>query len=258
MATINEISKHTGIEGGHAKNVANLGVMLSRLQGFGTRYNPTQLAIKIPNLQTAFNSAGTTLTNVTTSKPPFTNAVNTRKQLFDDMEKLSTRGINAFDATQGVTKAQVDDAKTYLRKIRGTRKDKKIIAPPAPDATVPATPVQISASQQSYDQQVEHFAKLTALWASVPAYNPNETELQNASLTAFLNQLKSATQAVITATTPYLTAMQNRNNVLYVDTTGIVALAEEVKKYVKSVSTITIAEFRQISGLKFTRPKKKK
>ena len=43
MATINEISKHTGIEGGHAKNVANLGVMLSRLQGFGTRYNPTQL-----------------------------------------------------------------------------------------------------------------------------------------------------------------------------------------------------------------------
>ena len=245
-------------ETGHAKNVSNLGVMISRLQGFGARYNPTQVAIKIPNLQTVFNSGGTTLTAVTTTKPAFTNSVNTRKQLFDDMEKLSTRGINSFDATQGVTKAQVDDAKTYLRKIRGTRKDKKVVAPPPPDASVPATPIQISASQQSYDQQVEHFAKLTALWASVPAYAPNETELQNASLATFLTSLKNANQAVITTTTPYLTAMQNRNNVLYAETTGIVDLAEEVKKYVKSVKTITLPEFRQISGLKFTRPKKKK
>jgi hypothetical protein len=245
-------------ETGHAKNVSNLGVMISRLQGFGARYNPTQVAIKIPNLQTLFNSGGTTLTAVTTTKPAFTNSVNTRKQLFDDMEKLSTRGINSFDATQGVTKAQVDDAKTYIRKIRGTRKDKKVVAPPSPDASVPATPIQISVSQQSYDQQVEHFSKLTALWASVPAYNPNETELQNASLTAFLASLKSANQAVITTTTPYLTAMQNRNNVLYATDTGIVDLAEEVKKYVKSVKTITLPEFRQISGLKFTRPKKKK
>ena len=197
-------------ETGHAKNVANLGVMISRLQGFGARYNPNNNLIKIPNLQTGFNSGGTTLTSVTNTKPPFTNAVNTRQQLFTDMEKLSTRGINAFDATQGVTKAQVDDAKTYLRKIRGTRKDKKVVAPPSPDASVPATPIQISASQQSYDQQVEHFAKLTALWASVPAYNPNETELQNASLATFLTSLKNANQAVITTTTPYLTAMQNR------------------------------------------------
>lgn len=245
-------------ETGHAKNVSNLGVMISRLQGFGTRYNPTNATIKIPNLQTAFNGGGTTMTAVTTTKPPFTNAVNTRQQLFTDMEKLSTRGVNAFDATQGVTKAQVDDAKTYIRKIRGTRKDKKVVAPPAPDASVPATPIQISASQQSYDQQVEHFSKLIALWASVPAYNPNETELQNASLTTFLTSLKNANTAVISTTTPYLTAVQNRNNALYAPVTGIFDLAQEIKKYVKSVKTITLPEFRQISGLKFTRPKKKK
>lgn len=92
---------------------------------------------------------------------------------------------------------------------------------------------------------------------SVPAYNPNETELQPASLNTFLTQLKSANQAVITATTPYLTAVQNRNNVLYAPDTGIIDLAQEVKKYVKSVETITLPEFRQISGLKFTRIKKK-
>ena len=189
-------------ETGHAKNVANLGIMISRLQGFGTRYNPNNTLIKIPNLQTAFNSGGSTLTAVTTSKPAFTNAVNTRKQLFDDMEKLSTRGINAFDATQGVTKALVDDAKTYLRKIRRARKNKKVVAPPPPDAIIPATEKQISVSQQSYDLQVEHFNKFVTLIASIPGYNPNEAELQIASLQATETQLRAANDAVLNTATP--------------------------------------------------------
>ena len=178
--------------------------MISRLQGFGARYNPNNNLIKIPNLQTAFSNGEAALTAVTAAKPAFTNEVNTRKQLFDDMEKLSTRGINAFNATENVTKAHVADAMTYVRKIRGARKNKKVVAPPPPDATVPATAKQISVSQQSYDQQVEHFSKLIALFASVINYTPNETELQNASLSAFLTSLKNANQAVITATTPYL------------------------------------------------------
>ena len=52
--------------------------------------------------------------------------------------------------------------------------------------------------------------------------------------------------------------MQNRNNAMYADVTGLVDIAAAVKKYVKSVKTITLPEFRQISGLKFTRPRKKK
>lgn len=33
-------------ETGHAVNVANLKIMISRLQGYGTRYNPTNNLIK--------------------------------------------------------------------------------------------------------------------------------------------------------------------------------------------------------------------
>ncbi|MFH1005683.1 MAG: hypothetical protein V1781_09385 [Bacteroidota bacterium] len=245
-------------ETGHAINVSNFGIMISRVQGFGSRYNPTNATIKISNLQITFNNGSTSMVAVTNTKPPFTNSVNARHQLFNDMEKLSTRGINAYDATQGVTKAQVDSAKTYIRKIRGARKNKIVVAPPSPDAIIPATERQISVSQQSYDQQVEHFSKLIALFAFVPTYVPNETELQNAPLSSFLTQLKNINTAVINSTTPYLTAIQNRNNVLYTSDIGLVDLAQEVKKYVKSVKTITLAEFRQISGLKFTHPKKKK
>ncbi len=251
-------TKKSTSETGHAKNVGNLNVMISRLQGYGTRYNPTNNLIKIPNLQSAHSSGNTTMTAVDNTKPLYTQAVNDRQQIFNDMEKLSTRILNAFDATQGITKALVSDMKTIIRKIRGERKDKIIDTPPPADATAKEIEKHISASQQSYDQQMEHFTKLTSLSASVPAYAPNETELQNTSLATFLTQLHAVNQAVINTTTPYLTAMQNRNNILYAETTGIVDLAQEVKKYVKSVKSITLPEFRQISGLTFRRPPPKK
>jgi len=174
------------------------------------------------------------------------------------MEKLSTRVKNAFASSQNITNDQVDDVKTIIRKIRGTRAVQINNTPPPADATVNEIEKHISVSQKSYDQLVEHFAKLTSLVASFPNYTPNETELKNTSLATFLSQLKVANQDVINAITPYLTAMQNRNNILYTSTTGIVDLAEAVKKYVKSVKSITLAEFRQISGLKLTRLKPKK
>lgn len=245
-------------ETGHAKNVANLGTMISRVQGYGTRYNPSNTTIKIPNLQTILTNSTNAMTGVNSSKPAYTNAVNTRQQLFTDMEKLATRVLNALDASQNVSDALVDDGKTIIRKIRGARKDKKVVTPPSPDAIAPPTEKQISASQQSYDQQAEHFTKLVSLVASASTYLPNEAELQNASLNTFLTNLKNANTAVINATTPYLIAVQNRNNVMYTATTGLVDIALEVKKYVKSVKTITLTEFRQISGLKFTRPRKQK
>ena len=196
-----------------------------------------------------------TLNNV---KPAYTIAVNARQQIFNDMEKLSTRVKNAFASSQNITNDQVDDVKTIIRKIRGTRAVQINNTPPPADATVNEIEKHISVSQKSYDQLVEHFTKLTSLVASFPNYTPNETELKNTSLATFLSQLKVANQDVINAITPYLTAMQNRNNILYTSTTGIVDLAEAVKKYVKSVKSITLAEFRQISGLKLTRLKPKK
>jgi len=239
-------------ETGHAVNVANLNTMISRLQVFGSRYNPTNNLIKIPNLQNVYIGSSSSIVAAGLSKPPYINSVNARQLLFGDMEKLSSRVLNALDATQNVSDLVVEDAKTIIRKIRGKRKIAKILNPG------PEDPIQISASQQSFTQQAEHFADLIALVASVPTYNPNEAELQNGALSTFLAQLKNANLAVLNATTPYLTALQNRNTVIYAPDTGLVDLAQEVKKYVKSVKTITLTEYRKISGLTFTRLKKQK
>jgi len=245
-------------ETGHAVNVANLNTMISRIQNFGTRYNPSNTNIKVPNLQTVYTSANTSLFAITASKPAYTNAVNTRQQLFADMEKLSTRMENALASSLNVTKLLMADTATIIRKIRGARKDKKIVNPPSPDSASADIQKQISASQQSYDQQTESFAKLVSLVASVPTYIPNETELKTTALNTFLAQLKTANLAVVSSITPYLSAIQSRNDILYTPTTGMVDLTLAVKKYVKSVKSISLAEFRKISGLKFTRPKKTK
>lgn len=239
-------------ETGHAVNVANLNKMISRLQGYGARYNPTNNLIKIPALQTLYTNSNNSLTAINTVKSTYIDAVNDRQEIFQAMEKLATRIINAFNATQAVTDKMVDDAKTIIRKIRGARKSKKILTPSPDD------PNQISTSQQSFTQQLEHYSKLIALVASEPTYNPNETELKNAQLNTFKTQLTTANNNAINATTPYLQAIENRNKTLYTAKTGLVDVAQEAKAYVKSVAAITLPEFRQISGLKFTRPKKKK
>ena len=237
-------------ETGHAVNLVNFQTLASRCIGYGSRYNPTNPRLQLANMQTIGTSVLAALQNVATAKPAWDNAINIRQTIFADMVKGSTRIINAFEVTENVTDKQVDDAKTIVRKIRGERKSKKIVNPSPDDA------VQISASQQSYANQILHFIELVGFVSAEPAYAPNETELQVAELQAFQQTMGDAMDDVINTQNPYLAALVQRNTLMYAPTTGLVDVALDAKKYVKSVSTISKQEYQQISGIKFTRPKK--
>jgi hypothetical protein len=238
-------------ETGIAVNVSEFFTLISRCQGYGTRYNPSNNAIKIPNLQVVYNNAKSSLEAFDVAKAPYINAVNARENFLADDEKFATRIVNAVEASANIKPNQVADVHTYNRKIQGMRKDKKIKNPLPDDAK------QISASQQSHTQVAEHFTKLIDLVATFPSYSPNETELQLPSLNTWLATFKTHNTAVITATTPMLDAMEVRNQAQFAPETGLVDIALAVKKYVKSVKAISLAEFRKISGLKFRRLPKK-
>lgn len=240
------------METGHAKNIQNFETLINRCLGYDTRFNPANNLLKIPALQTVLSDAGTAMENVDLAATPRTNAINDRQALFVEMSKLATRVNDGLAASEDVTKRTLEDAKTYIYKIRGERKSKKILNP------APEDPKQISASQRSFANQVEHFEKLIQLATSQPKYIPNETELQKVSLEDFEQQLRDANSACIAVDTPWLNAIAARNLVLYAEVTGLVDRALAVKKYVRSVKEITLEEYRQISGLKFTRPRKKK
>lgn len=244
-------------ETGHAKNVANFEDLISFCTGYGATYNPSKNNIKIPQLTTLRTNANTAIQLVKTTKTAFDNATNVREIAFANLKKLSTRIINALDATDA-TKHTVDDAKTINRKIQGKRADNTKPVPTAtetPTPIIPPTDKNISVSQQSFDSLIDGFTKLIQVVSTESLYIPNETEIKVTSLNTLLTSLKTANTGVINATTAYSNARISRDTTLYAVNTGLTDIATEVKKYVKSVFGATSPQYKQISKLKFTKPR---
>lgn len=102
---------------------------------------------------------------------------------------------------------------------------------------------------------IAHFAGLISVLQSEPSYTPNETDLQIVSLQTKLADLESKNNDVSTAFTAVSNARLQRNNTLYKEDEGLVPIAAEVKKYVKSVYGATAPEFKQITAIKFSKLK---
>lgn len=248
-------------ETGHAKNVANFETLISSCTGYGTAYNPSKNNLKIPQLQTLLTNSKNALQSVKTNWTTFENARNARETALAPapIKKFCTRIFNALEATDA-SKLTVDDAKTINRKIQGKRADKKQTPPVTPPVggTTPTPPevIQISVSQQSYDSLIDNFNKLIACLSAEPLYVPNETDLKVTALNTTLTNYKTLNTTVINASVPYKNAIIARNSVLYQDIAGLVDVALEVKKYVKSVFGATSPQYKQISKLEFKRIKK--
>ncbi len=238
-------------ETGHAKNVANFQDLIAFCTGYGATYNPTKNALKLPQLNTLFTSGQNALADVVTKNTAYNNAVNARIASFDGLRALSTRLINAFQTTDATTE-KINDAKGFNRKIQGKRAS-KIDTPVDPNAPAPTT---ISSSHQSYDQLIQHFAGLISVLQSEPTYTPNENDLKIATLTAKQADMTAKNTALATAYTAVSNSRINRDKVLYKETTGLVPIATDVKKYIKAVFGASSAEYRQVKSIEFTKPRK--
>jgi hypothetical protein len=71
------------------------------------------------------------------------------------------------------------------------------------------------------------------------------------ALTDYKTQLETINTAVKNAYTPYSNAMKARDQKLYNPENGLVARAQLVKNYVKSVFGASSPEFKQINKLSF-------
>ena len=244
-------------ETGNAKNVANFEDLISVCTGFGPAYNPTKNSIKIAAMNTLLTSSRNSLQTLKTAKTSHDNATNAREIAFTGLKKLSTRIVNALEATDAA-KQTIDDAKTVNRKIQGQRADKRI--PPIPKP-VPGTPpviplpIQISVSQQSFDNLVDNLTKLIQVVSTEPLYIPNENDLKVAQLNTLLTNLKTADTSVINTHTAFSNAIISRDTILYAVNTGLYDVTCEAKKYVKSVFGATSPQYHQISAIHFTNRK---
>ena len=242
MATFSEI--------GHAKNIANFQDLIAFVESYGSIYNPSKNALKLPQLNALVTLSQTHLEEVITKNTIYNNAVNERIIEFANLKGLSTRIINALETTDA-TKEKVNNAKTFNRKLQGKRASQPT-TPADPNALAPNT---ISASQQSYDQQIQHLGGLIAVLQTEASYTPNETDLTIAGLTTKQANLNAKNNAVSVAYANVSNSRITRNNTLYNNETGLVQTATEVKKYIKSIFGATSQEYAQVKGIQFKKIK---
>ena len=238
-------------ETGHAKNVANFQDLIAFVVGYGTSYNPSKNNLKIPQLNIIATSSQTSLADVITKNTAYNNKVNERVAAFSGLKSLSTRLVNALEATDA-TPEKVKDAKGFNRKMQGKKASSTTTTV---DPNTPA-PTTISVSQQSYDQQIQHLAGLISVLQSEPSYLPNENDLKIATLTAKQADLTAKNNAVATAYTNISNSRIARNNTLYGTDTGLIDIAAEVKKYIKSIYGATSPQYAQVKGIEFKKAKK--
>ena len=232
-------------EVGHAKNVANLQKLTEQVKVY-TLYNPPVDNIKVANLESLYATASTKLSEVEEKRNANKNAITLRQTAFENLKSTCTRIINQL-AILGLPQGTLDQAKSLNRLIQGAQK--KTATPPGEGKEETKS---VSTSRQSYTQQAENFGILLQLLSTIPSYNPNEDDLKLANLNTYKDSLLSSTQSVDQTEAELNNKLIERDQILYADGTGLYTIAQNVKKYVKSLYGSTSSEYANVSNIEFT------
>ncbi|MDD4991457.1 MAG: hypothetical protein PHR83_04410 [Paludibacter sp.] len=245
----------TTIGSGNEQNVTNLGLMLTIFPTYGEAYNPPRLALTIPGLTDLLQKGKLEIDAVNAAEIVSQNAVSARTVEFEDFDKLITRTINSLRIA-GVSAQTLTQAEAIVRDLRGKRasgllSDEELAAEKAKGNTI----TQVKVHNSTIDSKIENLAKYVLFLAAVPDYKPNEAELKVEGLQAKLDAIKAKNADAKTAEAALDAARISRNGLLYTNNTGLVDTALAAKLYVKSAFGATSPQYKQISGIEFTKPR---
>lgn len=235
-------------EVGHAKNVANLQKITQQITTYSL-YNPPIENITLDNLQTLYTTATAKLAEVEDKRNANKNAIIIRQTAFENLKSTCTKIVNLLEIL-GLPQGTLDQARSMNRAIQGS--SKKTTTPPEEGKEASKT---ASTSRQSFTQQAENFGILLQLLATLPSYTPNEEDLKLNNLTNYHASLMSATQGVDQTEAELNTKLIERDKILYAEGTGLYTIAQNIKKYVKSLYGATSPEYTNVSAIEFTKRK---
>ncbi|MCW5960088.1 MAG: hypothetical protein KIS76_07985 [Pyrinomonadaceae bacterium] len=236
-------------EQGHAKNVAQFSQLITVANGFGPVYNPPNSIIDLVKMQGKLTESQTALQSVSPKAQAEKIAINARAATFAPLSQIVTR-VGAAAEVSVADQLFSNDIRTLTRKLQGRRaKAATVDDPLTPD--IDESKQSISASQMSFDNRIANFEQLIDLLKASGSYSPNETDLQIPALEALLADMKAKNNAVIAAAVEAKNARIERDRVLYNETEGIIARANLVKKYTKSLFGAASPQYKQVSALRF-------
>jgi hypothetical protein len=238
-------------ETGHAVNVANFEDLEACCIGYGTLYNPSKKGIQLPAIAAKRTASVNILKTINDLSPALIRAVDEREIAFNSFEGLIRRINNAVEASD-VTPQFIKDVKSITYKMLGERiTPKHPTKEDNPNLSEEELIRNNSSAQTGMDNQIENLYKLNKLLSSEPNYNPNETDLTVVSLTTLYTTLKTTNTAVINADNPISNKRIERNVILYHPQTGLVKMASDIKKYIKSVFGVSSPQYKEVSRIKF-------
>lgn len=156
-------------ETGHARNVQRFEELVTYVAGWGAPYNPSNTTIQLIALQSKLANGNSVMDDVSNSLAQTKTAVNERENVFAGLGKLCTRAVNYYAST-GTAANEIDDAKSLNAKIQGKRSTPAVLDDP--NTPEDESLNSISASQQSFTQQVEHFDNMIVLFEQDALYGP--------------------------------------------------------------------------------------
>lgn len=243
-------------ETGYAVNIINLEKLWQSVVGFGTGYDPSNSDLLPAAIKLELDAERALLKTVNLKAPAWVNAVNAREEAIANLSTLCRRIWESVVASKASANF-ANDIKSLVKKITGVR------ATPIIVMTKDATPIptdesitQISASQMGIDNRLNHFDALIQLLKTEPLYTPNEVELKTTTLDAKYTAISDANSAVIAALPPLDNARIALKDRLYYAAGNGAELSGKVKQYARSAFGPSSPQYKQISGLKFTKPSK--
>lgn len=235
-------------ETGHAKNVANLQKLIEQITIYSD-YNPSIDNLKIPAITTLYDNSLAILNNVVDKRNANKKAIYTRQELYEDLKPKATRIINQLDVLN-LTDGIFEQAKSINRLIQGSKKTTKVIIENEENQN--ENRETRSTSRQSFTEIAENLNKLLRLIGTIETYNPNIEDLKLVNLKTYQTQLVIETKKVNQTEAELKTELIKRNDILYNEKNGLYEIAQNSKKYVKSVYGASSPEYKNISMIKFT------
>jgi hypothetical protein len=217
-------------------------------------YKPANPATTTTGLENLFTASQAGVADLGAKSAPYKVAVNECQTEFEALPGVMSSSRNMAKASGADRKTQ-DDLETYVRKVIGTRKSKKVKDDPnTPENEVAANH---SDSQLSRENQLGNFETYTALLENITSYQPNEEELKVSSLQTRANRLRAKHEAVSATFVPLSQARGKRDQLLYLNADCVVNTALLVKAYVKAAFGTQSQLYKSIKGLEFHRQGKR-
>ncbi|RZK41144.1 MAG: hypothetical protein EOO90_12090 [Pedobacter sp.] len=210
----------------HAVNLANFDVLIVKIIMLGRYYSPLKEDIQLEALKSVSQNAKVAIANAEELYAQYIHEINVREVAFSELNVLYQA---IFKLLSAITK--MNETEVYM--LLGTQK---------------VVHSQF-ANQERYDFLLDNFCKIIKMLKVNPRYLPQDRQLEIVELEGYYASLYLKNNKVRQIYALFCNALMVRDEVMYRDNYGLVALTAQVKIYIKYHFGWNSEEYKQISRL---------